>query len=335
MKILVIQTAFIGDAILATSVLEQLHRHMPAADLHILVRQGNEGLFEQHPYLQRVWVWKKKQHKIWNLLQLAWQIRKAHFDVVINLHRFASSGFITAVSGAPRRIGFQKNPLSCFFTESYPHTISSDASQSLHETGRYQLLLTSFTDTGAARPALYPSAADREAIRPLQGRPYVCMAPASVWFTKQWPVHKWVELCNAIPGEYAIFLLGAPADRALCEHIRQTAQQSQRIQTLCGSLSLLQSAALMQEAVMNFVNDSAPLHLASATNAPVTAIFCSTVPAFGFGPLSDTHYVIETPEKLACRPCGLHGKAACPQQHFRCAESITAEAVLAPWLQQR
>ncbi|MBK7311575.1 MAG: hypothetical protein IPI93_12510 [Sphingobacteriaceae bacterium] len=52
---------------------------------------------------------------------------------------------------------------------------------------------------------------------------------------------------------------------------------------------------------MNYVNDSAPLHLASATNAPVTAFFCSTVKEFGFYPLSDNSRVIDAGE-MDCRP---------------------------------
>ena len=58
---------------------------------------------------------------------------------------------------------------------------------------------------------------------------------------------------------------------------------------------------------MNYVNDSAPLHIASAMDAPVTAVFCSTVPAFGFGPLRANGRIVETTENLDCRPCGLHG----------------------------
>ena len=79
---------------------------------------------------------------------------------------------------------------------------------------------------------------------------------------------------------------------------------------------------------MTFTNDSAPLHFASAVNAPVTAIFCSTIPEFGFGPLSDVAHTIETEEKLLCRPCGLHGKKACPQGHFKCAD-IEIEKIIA------
>ena len=73
---------------------------------------------------------------------------------------------------------------------------------------------------------------------------------------------------------------------------------------------------------MNYVNDSAPLHIASAMNAPVTVYFCSTEPSFGFGPLSDNKTIVEVKEKLNCRPCGLHGKESCPKGHFNCGLKI-------------
>ena len=71
---------------------------------------------------------------------------------------------------------------------------------------------------------------------------------------------------------------------------------------------------------MNYVNDSAPLHFASAMNAPVTAFFCSTSPKFGFTPLSDISIILETKSNLSCRPCGIHGKKECPEGHFKCGD---------------
>lgn len=124
-----------------------------------------------------------------------------------------------------------------------------------------------------------------------------------------------------------IYLLGAASDTEICESIRM-ATASDRVYNLAGQLSFLESASLMKDAVMNYVNDSAPMHLASAMNAPVSAIFCSTVPAFGFGPLSDKSVIIESKEKLTCRPCGLHGHKACPQKHFKCATTIETEILL-------
>jgi heptosyltransferase-2 len=84
----------------------------------------------------------------------------------------------------------------------------------------------------------------------------------------------------------------------------------------------------MSRASMNYVNDSAPMHFASAMNAPVTAIYCSTVPEFGFGPLSDIRHIVEIDHPLYCRPCGLHGYAACPEGHFKCALEIKQDQLI-------
>ena len=91
---------------------------------------------------------------------------------------------------------------------------------------------------------------------------------------------------------------------------------------------LLESAAMMAQAAWVLTNDSGPLHLASSVNAPTVAVYCSTVPAFGFGPLSERSQVVESTESLPCRPCGVHGKTACPLGHFACGESITVDQVL-------
>jgi hypothetical protein len=70
------------------------------------------------------------------------------------------------------------------------------------------------------------------------------------------------------------------------------------------------------------------LHFASAMNAPVTAVYCSTIPGFGFGPLSDKSFIVEMEQALECRPCGLHGYASCPLGHFRCALEIREEQLI-------
>ena len=67
-KILVIQTAFIGDVILATSLLETLNLNFPKSKIDILVRKGNESLFNEHPFINQVIVWNKKDEKIKNLI---------------------------------------------------------------------------------------------------------------------------------------------------------------------------------------------------------------------------------------------------------------------------
>jgi heptosyltransferase-2 len=168
---------------------------------------------------------------------------------------------------------------------------------------------------------LYPSKEDLNSIQVFQEVPYYCLAPTSVWFTKQAPQEIWLALIEKLSQtKDQIFLLGAPSDRGyLDEIVKKTSSKS--VVNLAGKLTLLQSAALMAGSQHNYVNDSGPLHLASATNAPVSVFFCSTVPEFGFGPLSDQSSIIEV-KNLDCRPCGLHGHKACPKGHFKCGRAL-------------
>ena len=316
MKILIIQTAFIGDVILATPMIEKLHQFYPYAKIDFLVRKGNESLLDNHPFLNRILVFDKQQHRHRHIIQLINEVRTTSYDWVVNAHRFFSSGLITVFSGAKEKIGFDKNPLSFLFSHKVEHHISA-VDQENHEVKRNLSLIEKFTDGQFIRPKLYPDEQDFQKIKP--SAEYICIAPASIWFTKQFPVRKWIELIDSFHDKFKIYLMGGKGDLQLCKQIQEKSKSS-KIEIVAGQLTFLESASLMKNARMNFVNDSAPLHLASAVNAPVTALFCSTVPEFGFGPLSDISYVLETENELACRPCGLHGKKKCPEGHFKCAE---------------
>lgn len=324
-RILVIQTAFIGDVVLATGLLEKLHQHFPDADIDIAVRKGNESLFDGHPFLHEVLIWNKKTAKYRHLFHLLGIIRKKKYDVVINVQRYLATGFLTAFSGANRKIGFDKNPFLFFFTDVIPHHFSGQG-DAIHEIQRNQALIRSLTDENASKPALYPTREAFEKVLAYQHQPYICIAPASVWFTKQYPADQWVDLIQQLPSKYQIYLLGAPGDKTLCGQIRTVS--GDKAIDLSGRLSFLESAALMKNAVMNYVNDSAPMHFASAMNAPVTAVYCSTIPGFGYGPLSDKSNVVQSLEHLSCRPCGLHGHSMCPEKHFKCARTIQTKQLL-------
>ena len=335
-RILVIQTAFIGDVVLATALLENLHAAYPAATIDILVRAGSQELFTDHPYMNQVHVWDKKKNKYQHLFQIIQTIRRIKYDVVINVQRYLATGIITVLSGATKTIGFNKNPLSFLFSEVVAHQFGAgraaeqdSSGVSPHETSRNHALLASLTTASVAKPALYPSAANFAAVQKFQGAPYICMSPGSVWETKKMPAKNWIELINALPTNYTIFLMGAPNETALCEEILSGSSRG-GVVNIAGQLNLLEAAALIKGARLNYVNDSAPMHLASATNAPVAAIYCSTIPAFGYGPLSSVQFVVETMEHLPCKPCGLHGKKVCPLGHFNCGNTITTTQLLAP-----
>lgn len=310
-KILVVQTAFIGDVILSTALLENIHQQYPDAHLEVLVRKGNESLFQDHPFIHEVIIWDKK-NKYSDLLRVIKSIRKNQYDLLINLQRFFSAGLISILSSAKYIIGFSSSPISVFFDKRSKHQIGTDSK--LHEIERNYQLLKDCLDLPMCKPKLYPKGTVFEV-----KQPYICIAPSSVWFTKKLPTEKWIEFLNQWQETETVYLIGGPEDRSLCDQIINESSFENCINT-AGQLSLLESAALMKNARMNYVNDSAPLHLCSAVNAPVTAIFCSTVPEFGFGPLSDDSFIVESTPIPSCKPCGLHGKRKCPQGHFNCSK---------------
>jgi len=325
---LVIQTDFIGDVVLSTGLLESLHAKYPEARIDILVRKGNENLLTGHPFVNEVLIWNKKQNKYKNWIAILQKIRATKYDAVINVQRFAATGLLTAFSKATIRVGFDKNPFSFLFTHVIKHI---QQAKGIHEVHKNHLLLAPLGAFPFSNPKLYLSNADLAAVEKFQTAPYVCMAPASVWFTKQFPVNQWVHFIKNIPFEGPIYLIGGPGDALLLNSIiEQVGSSKTNVVSLAGQLNFLESAALQKKAVMNYVNDSAPMHFASAVNAPVTAIYCSTIPDFGFGPLSDQSFIVETKAQLSCRPCGLHGKKVCPLGHFNCAQSIELEQLAFP-----
>lgn len=313
-KILIIQTAFLGDVILATPVTSELKRLFPSSQIDFLAKKGNESLLQNNPHLHKVHVFDKSKGKWRSMWKLISQFRKEKYDLVINLHRFGSSGIITVLSGAKQKYGFKKNPFSFLYTKKFDHQIGNGT----HEVERNLSLILEFGAQKLVRPELYPNENHKRKVDDLGLVNYFCFAPASVWFTKQLPEHKWGELIQKQAKNGTVVLIGGSTDMELCHRIIE--KTGVTAINLAGQLNLLESAYLMSKATMNYVNDSGPLHLASAMNAPVTAFFCSTVPSFGFGPLSDDSKILEVGEKLDCRPCGLHGFKECPKGHFKCGK---------------
>lgn len=322
-KYLVIQTASIGDVILSTSISEKLKEHDSSCQIDYLIKKGNEGVFYGNMNINELIIWDKKTEKYKNLLRIIFQIRETKYDATINLQRFFSSGIFTVFSGAKKTFGFKKNPLSIFFSKRYQHQFKDD----WHEIDRNQQLISSFTKGKAALPKLYPTKKEYAKMSPYKTNTYITITAASLWYTKQYPKEKWIEFIKEIDSSIYIYFLGGPGDIDLTNEIIKKTGRSNML-NFAGKLHFVESAALMRDALMNYVNDSAAQHIASSVNGKLTSIFCSTVPKFGFGPLSSDSLIIEVKEDLKCRPCGIHGHKECPEKHFNCAQKIETKQLL-------
>ncbi|MGB1031961.1 MAG: glycosyltransferase family 9 protein [Flavobacteriales bacterium] len=206
-KVLFIQTAFIGDAILATAMLEKWHKSYPEHQISLLVRKGNESLFNNHPFLHELHIWEKNKGKYSSLWKVLKTIRKNKYDLLVNLHRFSSSGFLTVFSGAKETRGFTKNPLSRWFDLRFDHPIGRKGDQQFsHETVRNQQLIAKETGDEAEQPMLYTGPNEKQKVEALIGEPFVTISPSSVWATKAWPSSKWVAVLNQMP-QVKVYLL--------------------------------------------------------------------------------------------------------------------------------
>ena len=151
---------------------------------------------------------------------------------------------------------------------------------------------------------------------------YFCIAPGSLWPTKQWPWDLFLQLILMFNKKgFKVVLIGAEEERSIGEKC-----QSPQCHSFIGDLSLMESVMVLSRSKALISNDSGAMHLGSLLNHPSLALFGPTVPELGFSPWNTRGFVFENKE-LLCRPCGQHGSRQCPIGTHRCMTSIDPASV--------
>jgi heptosyltransferase II len=329
---LVIQTAFLGDVVLTTPLLEALAaRHGP---VDVVTTPAAAPLLETHPAVRRVIAYDKRGHErgLPGLFRLARALKAERYEAAYLPHRSLRSAALAWLARIPTRVGFGDGwPL--LYTDVRPRTRTG------HEIDRLLALASPAMPRGggatsaAARPSLVASGEDRAATDAFLrshgvGAPFVAMAPGSIWGSKRWPYYE--DLARRLAERADIVTLGGSEDAPLGEAIVAAVGAGggrRKAVNGCGKLTLRQAADVIARAAVLVTNDSAPLHFAQAVGTPTVAIFGPTVPAFGFGPRGPRDRVVEF-VGLSCRPCSAHGPPSCPLGHHRCMRGLTVDAVL-------
>jgi heptosyltransferase-2 len=332
-RILVVQTAFLGDVILTTPLVAVLRRHAPDAELAMLVTPAAAPLVAHHPALDHVLIDDKRGggRGAFGLLRLVRTLRAGRFTIALAAHKSLRTGLALRAAGIPRRIGFSTAPAARCYTDRVPRPLG------LHDRDRLLELLTPLgvarelasTD---ARPWIAvdaPTRARATALLAAHGgatRGFAAVCPGSAWRTKRWPAASFAALVRTLDADgYRCLLLGGPDERELTRTVHDLS--GGRAVDLGGATDLPLLAAVLAEATVAITNDSAPMHVASAVGVPQVAIFCATVPEQGYGPVGAHALVVE--RDLACRPCGRHGSARCPRGTDDCMELVTVDEVRA------
>jgi lipopolysaccharide heptosyltransferase II len=322
-KVLVIQTAFIGDAILSTTIFKGIKKILPNVSLDVLAIPQTSNLFLNNPNIVNVYEFDKRKllDRIKAFFKVLSQIKNNKYDLAISIQSSFTSSILMRLGGIKFRIGYPRQKL-------LTHTIR--LKKGLHIRKRVLRLLEplSVKTTLNDETELFWGRKESDKISKIaeleNSDLKIAIAPGSAQFTKQWPKGYFGKLVKKLEGNnIQVFLLGGKEDKVLCDEIIR--ENNLKCPNLSGELTLLDSAALINKVDLVISNDSAPLHISNAVKTDVFAIFGPTAKGFGFYPYRENDKILEV--ELDCRPCGKHGGDKCPLGHFKCMIDLTPEMV--------
>jgi heptosyltransferase II len=318
-SVLVVQTGFLGDAVLASGMLRAL-RALGVERVGMLVRDEVAEIYAGHPGVSTLHRLDKRRRGATR--EMARELRDAAYDAAIVAHRSARSTLLARRAGIARRIGYRQSELGLLHTERVHYSIAA------HELDRNAMLverLGAIVDRSARRSWLVPRDQAVSAIRGRGADGAIVIAPGSVWATKRWHEERFAALARRLRerGE-RVLLVGSAHDAELCRGIAASGGIPAS-DVLAGELSLGELVAVCSVASRVVANDSAPLHIAEAVGTSVSAIFGPTVPEFGFGPTLDGSAALGV--ELPCRPCRIHGGPRCPIGTHECMTRVSADEV--------
>ena len=328
-KILVIQTAFIGDAILTLPMIEKLKEKFPSEDIEVLCIPSTQEIFSASPFVSNVLVLEKRgKHK--SLLQMykfANQIKEKNYSKIFSPHRSLRTSLLVMQSGVKETYGFSNS--SMFHV--YKHVVDYEFNS--HEVQRNLKLIGCdySSDTWRIIPKVKISEAARSkvidilaSLKPV--RNLIAIAPGSIWKTKRYPEEYFREIVKKLLAKsFNVIVIGSEADKELCERIAEL--DSERVISAAGKISIIESIELLKSVRLLLTNDSAPTHMGVCADIPVLTIYTSTISGFGFYPYNKKSSYISY-DNLKCKPCGIHGYELCPIKTFDCGEKLMPQIII-------
>lgn len=332
-RILVLDTAFLGDCLLSLPLLEALAEAKKPLELGVVTTPLAQDLFLGRPGVKEVFIWdKRKDRTPWGLVGLAKRLKGFRADIALSTHKSSRSALLLSLAQVPRRIGFSTARLRFLYHELVPEE------RGLPVVLRKLALLRPLGIPPPPRvvPLKNPGIAAAQDARlkerlteALGHEPQnlVGLAPGSVWPTKRWPAEHFGDLIRLFKDRLGAecVLMGGINDRSIASSIKE--RLGFPVADLTGATTIQELLTLIRSCRLVVANDSAPMHAAFLLGVPVVGIFGPTTQDFGFAPFGPTARVAEL--KLPCRPCARHGGKRCPKGHFLCMRGLSPEEVFA------
>ncbi len=320
-RILVIQTAFPGDSVLALPFIQEVKRLNPDHEVDVVCAPVSAEIFSSSPAVACVYPFQKRgDHKgIGGMLRFAAMLKEKKYERLYSLHRSFRTTLLVNMISAGESTGFSTASLSFLYDRQVPY-VHKD-----HEVKRNLNMLGEYGgDSWKIAPEIVSTSAQIEKIDDFTGGSgkdgrMIVISPGSVWETKRYPLKSYAEVAASLTASgYMVLISGSDAEKEMGEEIRRVA--GDQVVNTCGQFSMVESIELMSRAALVVTNDSAPTHFAMAAGVPVLTVYCSTVPEFGFYGYSDRSFYLS--KGAHCKPCGIHGHSKCPNGSFECGTGI-------------
>ena len=281
-RLLVVKTSSLGDIIHALPVVQAISEAYPNLHLDWVVRERGADILRGHPAIRKLWVLPNKP-SFKNLALLSRELHAAQYDIALDLQGLALSGLITWLSGAPFRVGWDRNrECNQFFL-----THASVPGKSRNVGGQHEIdLLYGFADIlgvahrqGEFPPQPYLAVEFRDwAQTQLETLPKTCIAlnVGAARAYKRWPTEYWRSLAELlIQDGYSLVFVGDSQD---AQTVAQLLPSAGAFINLAGRTNLRQLASVLASCDLIVSADTGPMHIAVAVGTPVVALFGATDP---------------------------------------------------------
>lgn len=295
MKILIVQIGRIGDMILTTPMFRAIHQKFPDSEIHILASRKNFEITDGHSQIAKTLIFDKQPLQI---LPLLWQIRREKYDLWIDPkdHFSRESSLLAKLSGAKKKIGFNDEKNNVFDVQ-IPF---GNKNENLHiaEINLRSLSVLGISGQQNLLPelTLKPDSvkfAD-DFLAEIGTKSKICVNISAGQTTRFWQKEQWKELISVLSQKKSgIILTFSPSDREIAEEIASVSSAVR----LFPSRSISDVIALLKNVDLVISPDTSIVHIASAWNKPIVALFPNIGWNFSkFAPLSERQKVI-MPEK--------------------------------------
>ena len=358
-RVLLIKPSALGDVVHTLPVLVKLRARYPQARIDWLITPENAEVVRYHPALSNVVLFARrdfsKRGRRWraflSFVDLLKQIRRAKYELVIDMHGQVRSAFFTLISGARVRIGFDR-PIKRGVTISAEHDLKNIPNHGwrgaregswiaythripiptldVHAIDRYLWVapLLGLDDNPPDLTIhLSPQASDRvnrllEEHGVPASKPLVVLVPGTIWETKHWTIEGFAGVARQfLQDGFAVALAGTMRDQQRC---RQIAAAAPGTCDLSGKTTPADLAALIRRAEVAVTNDSGSMHVAASLGKPAVSVFGPTNPVH-IGPYERPESVVRV--DLPCSPCNYRRLSQCPFDHA-CMKQVTSEKVV-------